>query len=433
MKISIFGLGYVGVVSAGCLTRDGFEVIGVDVNPDKVELVQTGKAPIIELGLSELLQAGVKNGRLTATTSATDAIAQSDVSVISVGTPSNEDGSPNLTYVFGVCEQIGQAIKAKGQEHTVIIRSTIFPGTTQKCINILNNEAGDIPVHVAFNPEFLREGSAIRDYDAPAYTIAGTHDAKAEEALREMFAAVDAPLLTTKPEVAELIKCTANAWHAAKIVFANEIGRIAKSADVDGREVMDILTQDTKLNISKAYMRPGFAFGGSCLPKDVRTLLHYASSNNIELPLLDALHTSNDSHITLALEQVRALGKKKVGLLGLAFKSGTDDLRESPAVTLASQLLEEGFELTIFDECVQDAWLIGANREYIESKIPHLTNLLVEDAKTVLEKAEALVITHGAAAFRTLVEQAAPETPVLDLAGLFSTPPEGKAYNGIAW
>ena len=433
MKVSVFGLGYVGAVSAACFARDGFDVIGVDVSREKVALVGSGKAPIIELGLGELLQNAVQSGRLTTTTSANDAVSGTELSLISVGTPSHPDGSINLSYVHKVCEEIGAAVAAKGEPHTVVIRSTVVPGTTKACTDILQEHAGAQTVHVAFNPEFLREGAAIRDYDAPPYTIIGTDDAQAEAKVRQLYASVEAPTLVVRPEEAELIKSTANAWHATKIAFANEIGRLAKTHDVDGRIVMDLITKDTKLNVSPAYMKPGFAYGGSCLPKDVRALMAVGKNAGAALPLLDSLGASNLRHIEHAADLVRQSGKKNIGILGLAFKAGTDDLRESPAVALVEMLRTDGREIRILDSAVHEASLMGTNRAYVESHLPDLPDLLVADGDALLAHAELLVVTYASSAFRSIVQDAPDDVMVLDLAGLMSSPPEGSPYAGIAW
>lgn len=433
MKISVFGMGYVGVVTSACLARDGFSVIGVDVNPDKVAMVSAGQAPIIELGLADLLRAGVQSGRLRATTSATDAVRETDISLVNVGTPSRPDGTLDLTHVFKVSTEIGAAIASKAKPHVVIIRSTMLPGGTRRCSEILREHAGKTPVHVGFNPEFLREGSAIRDFDTPPYTIIGTTDPVAERAAREMYATLSAPIIVTDLAVAEMIKLASNAWHATKIAFANEIGRVAKTVGADGRRVMEIFTQDTRLNISAAYLRPGFAYGGSCLPKDVRALTSFTKTQSVDLPLLSSLTISNAAQIEAALRQVLALGKRRVGLLGLAFKSGTDDLRESPAVELAERLMGKGYDLRILDSAVRQAKLIGANREFIEKRIPHLSSLLVASASELLQHAEVVVVAHGAAEFRELIELIRPDVPIIDLVGLLPTRPEGKLYDGIAW
>ncbi|MGD9874765.1 MAG: nucleotide sugar dehydrogenase [Kiritimatiellia bacterium] len=432
MRISVFGMGYVGVVTSACMARDGLQVIGVDVNREKVDMVARGQSPIIELGLSELLAEAVKSGRLTATVSADEAVARTDVSLVCVGTPSRADGSLDDSYVMAVCDQIGKAVAAKKKMHTVIIRSTILPGTTAKCAERLRKAAGKQKVHVAFNPEFLREGTAIRDYDYPPYTVVGTDDADAEEVLRQVYASVNAPLIVTDVAVAEMIKYTANAWHAAKITFANEIGRVAKAVNVDARKVMDIITQDTKLNVSQVYMRPGFAYGGSCLPKDLRAINYFAGKNSISLPMLGSLDESNRQQLAITMDRIAKTGCRRIGMLGLAFKAGTDDLRESPAVELAERLIGKGYELKIMDRYVQEAKLIGANRSYIEEKIPHLSVLLA-DWETILKHAELLVICNDTAEFRNVVASAPKSAKVLDLVGLFKTKPDDLNYDGISW
>ena len=433
MKISVFGLGYVGAVSSACFARDGFEVVGVDVHPEKVERVGAGKAPIIELGLGELLADAVRKGRLTTTTSARDAVAATQLSMISVGTPSRTDGAVDLAYVYKVCEEIGDAIAAKASPHVVVIRSTVAPGTTKRCTEILQQHAGGTPVHVAFNPEFLREGAAIRDFDAPPYTIIGTADPIAEKAVRELYAGVNAPVLVIPAEQAELIKASANAWHATKISFANEIGRLAKAHGVDGRAVMDLLVQDTKLNISPAYLKPGFAFGGSCLPKDVRALIAQGRDAGASLPLLESLLTSNDRHIDHAEALVLQQGKTRIGVLGLAFKAGTDDLRESPALELVRRLLDRGLAVRVLDDAVREATLIGSNRRFVEEHLPQLPSLLVGNESELLEHAELVVVTQGAARFRQWLDESAPHLPVVDLGGLYAATPPERNYDGIGW
>ncbi len=432
MKISVFGMGYVGVVTSACMARDGMQVVGVDVSREKVDMIARGQSPIIELGLSELLDEAVKCGGLTATSDAERAVAQTEVSLVCVGTPSRPDGSLDDSYVMAVCDQLGRAVAAKKQPHTVIIRSTILPGTTARCAERLRAGAKGQTVRVAFNPEFLREGTAIRDYDNPPYTVVGTDDADAEEVLRRVYASVNAPLIVTDVAVAEMIKYTANAWHAAKITFANEIGRVAKAAGVDARRVMEIIAEDTKLNVSPVYMRPGFAYGGSCLPKDLRAINHFARTRDLGLPMLGALDVSNRQQISITLDRIAGTGCRKIGLLGLAFKAGTDDLRESPAVELAERLIGKGYDLKIMDRHVQEARLIGANRSYIEEKIPHLSALLA-DADEIAAHAELLVICNTTAEFRNVVASAPKSVRVLDLVGLFKARPEGVNYDGISW
>ncbi len=433
MKISIFGLGYVGTVTAACLARDGQEVIGVDVNPEKVALVGAGKSPIIEPQLGKLLAEGVATKRIQATTDAEAAVMASDISLISVGTPSTERGETDLSYVFNVCKEIGTAIKHKTAPHVVVLRSTVPPGTLERCQALLTDTLGIKAVHLAFNPEFLREGSAIRDYDAPAYTIIGTEDPIAEAAVRQMYATVNAPIIVAKPAVAEMVKFVANTWHAAKISFANEIGRIAKAFDIDGRDVMNIIVQDTKLNVSPTYMRPGFAFGGSCLPKDLRALLYCARTMDVPVPLLNAIPTTNQLQIDLAAQAILRSGARRIAVLGLAFKSGTDDLRESPAVLLVKHLLGEGCEVKIYDKAVEEAWLVGTNLAYIQRNIPHFQALLMEEPQQALAGAELVVVTYNTAEFRQVLLESAQGIKILDLAGIFTEPIEALEYQGLAW
>jgi GDP-mannose 6-dehydrogenase len=434
MKVSIFGLGYVGAVTAACLARDGHDAVGVDVAPDKVERVARGESPIVEPGLAGLLAEGVRQGRITATTDAVAAIAQTDASIISVGTPPDADGAPDLTYVERVCSQIGAAVAAKGVEHTVVLRSTVPPGTTERCLGLLVEAAGDAAlVHAAFNPEFLREGSAIKDYDHPPYTIVGTDDAVAERAVRELYAAVDAPVHVVPPAVAEMVKYVANTWHATKIGFANEVGRVAKAFGVDGRTIMGLIAQDTKLNVSPVYMRPGFAYGGSCLPKDVNALLHYAAEMNVPTPLLSAVPASNDAHVEAAAAAVLRHRRRPVAVMGLAFKLGTDDLRESPAVALVNRLLREGCEVRIYDRDVHYAQLMGTNLAYIRANIPHFEALITDTIGECLAWGEVVVVTYASAEFSAAVCDCGRPRPVVDLAGLFAEPPAGCEYDGIAW
>jgi GDP-mannose 6-dehydrogenase len=415
MKVSVFGLGYVGMVGAVCLARDGISVVGVDVNPDKVAMVTHGRAPLVEPGLQDLLEWAVKSGRLAATRSAYDAVNLTNVSFVAVGTPSQPDGSLDVSLVLKVCDQIGAAVAAKGRQHLVVIRSTVSPGTTGRCREILRKHSKKSLISIAFNPEFLREGTAIKDYDTPAYTIIGTSDPQAEQILREIYANVRASIIVTTPRVAETIKLVANAWHATKVAFANEIGRLGNTLQFDAGEVMNLLIQDSKLNTSSAYLRPGFAFGGSCLPKDLRALTYVARTENLELPLLSSLVPSNQAHINAALAEILATEKRRLGLVGLAFKPGTDDLRESPALELAERLIGKGRDLRIFDPAVCEANLIGANRRFMESKLPHLSRLLVSSAAELLEHAELIVVTQHNAFIEEAIAKSARHIPTKHL------------------
>ena len=420
MKISIFGLGYVGVVTAACLARDGYDVIGVDVNPNKVTLVKNGKSPIVEPGLENLLKQGVKAGRIQATTNAEAAILASNISLISVGTPPVEWGEPDLSYVFGVCKEIAVAIGRKAMRHVVVLRSTVPPGTLQKCQNLFEEVAGTNLVHTAFNPEFLREGTAIKDYDCPPYTIIGTKSGFAETTLRKIYANLEAPVLVTKPEVAEMVKFVANTWHAAKVSFANEIGRVAKAFGIDGQEVMNVIVQDKKLNISPVYMRPGFAYGGSCLPKDLGALLYFARKMDVPTPLINTIPVTNVLQIDLAVQAVLRSKARRVAILGLAFKPNTDDLRESPTVILVKRLLGEGCQVKIYDRAVYQARLVGNNLAYIEQNLPHFEALLVSSPQEALEDAELAVATHNTNELRQILNKISPKTQILDLAGVLN-------------
>ncbi len=433
MTVSVFGLGYVGIVSSSCFARDGIKVIGVDLNENKVGNINKGISPIIETGLAELLKSGVENQRIFATTDLTKAVEESEVSLISVGTPSREDGALDLSYVNRVCEDIANVANDLKKEHTIIVRSTVFPGTTDGLEKRLKDKYGEAKLHFGFNPEFLREGTAIQDFDDAAYTIIGSSDEKAIKWTKRLYATVDAPDILMKPSEAELIKYAANSWHATKIAFANEIGRIGKFLNVDSRKVMEVLVSDKKLNTSKAYMRPGFAYGGSCLPKDVRAIEYFAKVNNIDLPLLASLSKSNQSQIDLATKLILKANPKQVGILGLAFKSGTDDLRESPAVVLSENLLSKGITIKILDHAVQESKLMGSNLDYIKSKIPHLSDLIVGDAKNLLQGSDMIVVTHGAAEFREILDQVKGHVKILDLSGILKSGVEYSKYEGIAW
>lgn len=433
MKVSIFGMGYVGVVTAACLARDNHQVIGVDISSDKIALIQQGITPIVEPGLEDLLQQGVSTARIWATTDGEAAVLNTEISLISVGTPPIEGGEPDLSYVIDVCKEIALAVKKKGQPHVVMLRSTVPPGTLEYCQKLMEEVAGQDLISTAFNPEFLREGSAIKDYDCPPYTIIGTECSFAEQAIRKLYAHVKAPVIVVQPAIAEMVKYVANTWHAVKVGFANEIGRISKAFGVDGREVMDLIVRDEKLNMSPVYMRPGFAYGGSCLPKDLRALLYFTRSKNVFAPLIDAVSTTNELQINLAARQVLKFGVKKIAIFGLAFKANTDDLRESPTVPLIKQLLGEGCQVKIYDPAVYRANLIGTNLNYIQQHLPHFQNLLVATPKEVLSGAELAVATHKTPEICQILQQAHPDTKILDLVGVFTQPPQHRDYESLAW
>ncbi|MDH4557883.1 UDP-glucose/GDP-mannose dehydrogenase family protein [Pseudomonas sp. BN417] len=436
MRISIFGLGYVGAVCAGCLSARGHEVVGVDISPAKIDLINNGKSPIVEPGLEELLQQGVKTGRLRGTTDVGGAVRDTQVSFICVGTPSKKNGDLELDYIEGVCREIGLALRDKSERHTVVVRSTVLPGTVNNVvIPIIEDCSGKkagVDFGVAVNPEFLRESTAIKDYDYPPMTVIGELDKASGDLLETLYRELDAPIIRKAIEVAEMIKYTCNVWHAAKVTFANEIGNIAKAVGVDGREVMDVVCQDNKLNLSKYYMRPGFAFGGSCLPKDVRALNYRATSLDVESPLIGSLMRSNACQVQKAFEIIAGHDKRKVALLGLSFKAGTDDLRESPLVELAELLIGKGYDLSIYDRNVEYARVHGANKDYIESKIPHVSSLLDSNFDAVVDKADIIVLGNRDELFAPLAQQAPVGKQVIDLVGFMPKGTHGNA-EGICW
>ncbi len=438
MKIAVFGMGYVGVVSAACLARDGHEVVGVDPQPAKVGIVNSGKAPIIEKNVSELIEEAVAAGRLSATTSAAEAVAATDLSLVCVGTPSRKNGSLDTSAVERVCEEIGAAIAAKGRPHTVVIRSTILPGTMRGTVipafeRALGARFPDL-LRLANNPEFLRESTAVYDYDNPPKTVVGSDDPAVAQSVMELYTALPGPKFATRLEVAEMVKYADNSWHATKVAFANEIGNIAQAVGVDSWEVMEIFCQDTKLNISPYYMKPGFAFGGSCLPKDVRALTFKGRDLDLDLPLLNALIPTNEAQVARAVEMVADLGLRNIAFLGISFKSGTDDLRESPQVTLVERLIGKGFNLRIYDKNVHLARLLGANRAYIEGVIPHIGDILSDDMEAVLRHGELVIVGNPAPEFRLLADRLDPRHRVLDLARIPGLSAHlGERYRGINW
>jgi GDP-mannose 6-dehydrogenase len=389
LKISIFGLGYVGTVSAGCLANDGHEVIGVDPVETKVDLINNRRSPIIEVDIDEMIASAVRAGSLHATHDVAQAIHDTEISFVCVGTPSQANGNLDLRYVRRVCEQIGQALKEKAAWHVVVIRSTILPGTMHKTVIPALEESSGKTARVDFgvchNPEFLREGSAVKDFHYPPKTVIGELDQASGKILARLYEKIDAPLIRTDLETAEMVKYVDNSWHALKIGFANEIGNLCKSFDIDAHEVMKIFCQDQKLNISPAYLLPGFAFGGSCLPKDLRALAYKAKMHDLELPILTSILPSNEMQVNRGLQLIREKGHKRVGVLGFSFKAGTDDLRESPMIEVIERLLGKGHDLRIYDKNVNIASLVGANRDFILNRIPHIYMVIVEVIDTVLD------------------------------------------------
>ncbi len=438
MRISVFGLGYVGIVSAACLARDGHAVIGVDPQPAKVDLVNEGRTPIVEQYVGELVAEAVLRGRLGATGSPSEAVAASDMSVVCVGTPSRRNGSLDTVAVERVCEEIGTAIRDKGQPHLVVIRSTILPGTMRSLViptleRAAGRAAGEL-LRVANNPEFLRESTAVYDYDNPPKTVVGAADPAVAETVLALYEALPGPKISTSLEVAEMVKYADNSWHAVKVAFGNEIGNFAKAIGIDSWEVMDIFCQDLKLNISATYLRPGFAFGGSCLPKDVRALSYKGRDLDLELPLLNALMPANVRQIDRALEMIETLGLRRIAVLGISFKAGTDDLRESPQIALVERLIGKGYILKIYDKNVHLARLVGTNRAYIEQVIPHIGDLLSDDLAGTVAHGDLILIGNPAPEFKGLAALMRPEQRVLDLVrvpGLREA--LGDRYDGINW
>jgi GDP-mannose 6-dehydrogenase len=438
VRISIFGLGYVGAVSLACLARDGHEVTGVDVDGGKLDLIRAGQSPIVEEGIAELMRAVVESGRVRVTSSAEEAIAQSDVSFVCVGTPGRPNGSQDVSAILKVAEQIGCALTAKRGYHVVVIRSTVEPGTVETRLKpIIEQHSGLSAMSdfgLCFQPEFLREGSSIRDYDHPPFTIVGASTDRAVAVLRELFGHLPCDFIGTSIGTAEMVKYACNAFHALKVAFANEIGRLAQPLSVDAVEVMQLLCRDTRLNISPAYLRPGFAFGGSCLPKDLKALLHMAKSRDVNLPLLSSLLPSNRVHVDHALDMVLGDGRRRVALLGLSFKTGTDDLRESPLVTMAERLIGKGLQLRIYDPAVNLARLRGANKRYIEESIPHISSLMVADARAAVEGSDIVVLgITDPAAIAACADQLDSGQLLLDLVRVPAGFRTSARYQGVAW
>ena len=437
MRVSIFGLGYVGTVCAGCLAQDGHQVIGVDPVQTKVDLINAGNSTIVEAEIGELIARGVESGALRATNQAAEAIDNSDLSFVCVGTPSQINGNLDLAHVRNVCEQIGRALKNKRERHTVVIRSTILPGSMRNIIiPILEEHSGKkagAGFGVCNNPEFLREGSAVKDFRCPPKTVIGEFDRGSGDALAALYANLTAPLIRTDLETAEMVKYMDNSWHALKIGFANEIGIFCKSYSVDAHKAMEIFLKDTKLNISPAYLMPGFAFGGSCLPKDLRALAYAAKSHDLELPILNSILPSNELQVARGLKLIMEKGKKRIGILGFSFKAGTDDLRESPMIEIIERLAGKGYDVRIYDRNVQIASLVGANRDFILNRIPHISRLMVEDMDAVLSHAETIVIGHKEPEFEKVPQLLREGQSLVDFVRISKNGNKNGAYDGICW
>lgn len=437
MKISIFGLGYVGTVCAACLADREHTVVGVDKSQMKVDLVRSGRSPIIERDIDELVRRTVDAGRLTATLDAAEAVRTTDLSLICVGTPSRPNGSLGLDAVEAVASEIGTAIKTKPSPHVVVVRSTVVPGTTHGAIiPRLTEASGRAPGEgfgVAFNPEFMRESSAVADFNAPSKTVIGATDPKTAALAMSLYDGMAGPKIITSIETAELVKYVDNSWHALKVAFSNEIGLLAKTLGIDSHQVMNIFFEDKRLNISTAYLRPGFAFGGSCLPKDLRALTYLGRKLDLSLPVLNHVLDSNRMLIDRAVEWILAQSRKRIAFLGISFKAGTDDVRESPYVELVERLLGKGCEVRIFDPNVEMARLIGANKDYLMRVLPHVTDLLVEDSADLISWAQTIVVTTRDPAYVQAVATARSDQVVLDFARLDTCEGAAAPPQGFLW
>ena len=438
MNISIFGLGYVGAVSLACLARDGHRVIGVDIEPAKLALIREGKTPVVEEGMVDLMQAVAASGRVKVTDDVREAVLESEISLICVGTPSAANGSQDQSAVLRLSAAIGQVVREKVTPHVFVFRSTLAPGTVEDVIRpIVERESGKKDgegFHLCFQPEFLREGSSIRDYDQPPFTVVGANHPYPIERLRALFGHLKCEFVTTSVRSAEMVKLCCNNFHTLKITFANETARLCSALKVDPFEVMDLLCRDKQLNISKAYLKPGYAFGGSCLPKDLRATMYLAKTNDVELPMLGALLPSNRAHVELALDKVLATGKRRIGFIGLSFKPGTDDLRESPMVTLAEQLIGKGMELLVYDPEVHLSRLLGANKRFIEQHVPHIGKLISGDLTEVVGQSEVLIVAIGGEAlFALLKGLVRPEQVVIDLTDIRERADWPCTVEGLCW
>jgi len=435
MRINVYGLGYVGVVSAACFAKNGHKVTGIDVDPLKVSLINKDKSPIVEPGLEELIKETRNSGHFTATV---DNIPQADVSFVCVGTPSNENGSLKLDYIIKVSQQIGEYLKKEDQFHVVNFRSTVLPGTIEEVLipileEFSHKKAGK-EFGVCMNPEFMREGTSIQDFYTPPFTIIGGTDDASIETVSQIYHNVVAPLFKTTIRVAEMVKYASNAFHALKVTFANEIGNICKKLNINSHEVMNIFCQDTKLNLSSYYLKPGFAFGGSCLPKDLRAILYKAKELDLNTPVLSSILTSNELQIKVALDMIQKSNRKKVGILGLSFKAGTDDLRESPLVELIERLIGKGYSVSIFDKEVSLARIYGSNKKFIETAIPHISSLLKESAMQVIEESEVIVIGNNSNEAKSVIPHVKNGKIVIDLVKITSElNGDIQNYQGICW
>jgi GDP-mannose 6-dehydrogenase len=439
MRIGLFGLGYVGTVGAACLANRGHTVIGVDKFSLKVDLIRSGRSPIVEPGIDDLIRRAVNSGCLMATEDAAEAVAASDMSIICVGTPGRPDGTLRLDALEAVVGEIGRAIRAKGKRHTVVVRSTVTPGTTRGLVATRLAELADnTTVGVAFNPEFLREGSAVADFNNPSRTVVGATDQETANEVMSLYRDLPGRKITTGLEIAEFLKYVDNAWHALKVAFGNETGIIAKALGLRSHDVMDIFFADERLNISSAYMRPGFAFGGSCLPKDLRALTQLGRTLDLSLPVLGHILDSNRLLIERGADwildqSILGQSKRRVAILGISFKPGTDDVRESPFVELAARLIQQGCDVRIFDSNVRLASLVGANKEYLMRALPSVADLMVTSAADAISWGDVVVVTVVDPSYAAAIAQAPPDQTILDLAGLPSGCKHDAAVKGFLW
>lgn len=435
-KIAIFGLGYVGAVTAAVLADQGHEVVGVDPNQTKVELIERGQSPVVEPGLEDLISRVRATGNLVSTTDPAVAMAGANLSIICVGTPSLSNGGLEMSYVRRAAADVGRLLQNAAPRHTVSVRSTMLPGTMEDSVIPALEEASGwragSEFGVSFHPEFLREGSSLDDFANPPYVIVGADDQHAAADVLALYEDISAETFVVPIEVAELVKYASNAFHGLKVAFANEIGTLAAARGVDGRDVMDILVRDTKLNISPAYLKPGFAFGGSCLPKDLRALQQHAKSLDVDIDVIDAILPSNSRHMDRAFDLIAAGGRRPVAVLGLSFKSGTDDLRESPAVYLVERLIGKGFPVRVFDPNVALANLMGSNREYIQTEIPHISSVMAASPAAAVEGADVVVVAGNDPGFHPVLETLPADVDVVDLVGI-KTPLASERYSGICW
>jgi GDP-mannose 6-dehydrogenase len=438
VNISIFGLGYVGAVSLACLTRDGHKVVGVDIDAAKLALIAEGRTPVVEEGMIELMANVVQSGRVIVTTNVAEAIASTTISFVCVGTPSAPNGSQDQTALIRLSSDLGRALRSKTGRHVFVFRSTVVPGTVEEVLTpLLESESGKrsgLDFDVCFQPEFLREGSSIRDYDRPPFTIVGAASQAAAAELRALFGHLPCEFYHTTIRAAEMVKYGCNNFHALKITFANEMARLCEALGVDAFEVMDLMCRDTQLNISRAYLRPGFAFGGSCLPKDLRATLYLAKMRDVEVPMLGGILPSNRLQAERAIEKVLSSGRRRIGMIGLSFKTGTDDLRESPLVILAEQLIGKGLNLLVYDPEVHLSRLLGANRRFIESHIPHIGSLMRPEIEQVIAESELLVVgLNHAAVFEALRRHVREDQIVLDLVKIPEANRLPARAIGVAW